>query len=74
MAKKEIQRRFITLELNPTMTDKQELEFKEWVARGLKDIRNYGNNAVLRIPKIALRTHFEKESDIVVVNKRIIKP
>ena len=70
MAKKEFEkRRFITLELNPTMSDKDEEEFKKWVLNGIKDLALQGNNAALILPKIALRTLFEDESNIIIVNK-----
>lgn len=68
MAEKKFKRRFITLELNPTMSDTDEEEFKKWVLNGLKDLALQGNNAALILPKISLRTIFENESNIIVVN------
>lgn len=72
MAVKEIKRRFITLELNPAMSDKDEREFKEAIAQGLKDLRNANDKAALFFPRKVLRTNFEKESDIVVANKIVL--
>lgn len=71
MVQKIAKRRFITLELNPAMSDKDEHNFKEAIAQGLKDLRHANDKAALFFPRKVLRTNFEKASDIVVHNKII---
>ena len=65
-------RRFITIELSPDMSDFQEEKLKESIAQGIKDLRLRDNDAALFIPKVAIRTKFEDDSEIVVVNNKII--
>lgn len=74
MAKETRKRRFITIELCPCLSDEQEAKLKESIAQGIKDLRLAGDDAALFIPKVAIRTKFENDSDIVVVNNRILVP
>ena len=69
--KKKMKRRFITIELSQDMTDEQEKRFKESVADRINDLRFKDNRGLLIIPKVALKTKFEGDSDIVVVNSKI---
>lgn len=68
----ERKKRYLILELNQSMTDQEEKRFKEWIADGLSDMKRASNNAVLTIPKLALRTEFKNDSDIVMIHNKII--
>ena len=70
----EKKRRFLTIELCPCMSDAQEAKLKESIAQGIKDLRLANDNAALFIPKVAIRTKFENDSEIVVVNNNIVIP
>ena len=56
------------------MSDAQEAKLKESIAQGIKDLRLAGDDAALFIPKVAIRTKFENDSEIVVVNNNIVIP
>ena len=56
------------------MSDAQEAKLKESIAQGIKDLRLANDNAALFIPKVAIRTKFENDSEIVVVNNNIVIP
>ena len=72
MATEEKKRRFITLELDPNMTDQGEARFKEWIADGINDMRYASDNAVLTIPKLALWIEPRGKSDIQVIKKKLV--
>ena len=74
MKKTEKKRRFITIELCPCLSDEQYAKVKESIAQGIKDLRLANDNQALFIPKVVLRTKFENDSDIVVVNNNILTP
>jgi len=70
----ERKRRFLTIELCPCLSDAQETKLKESIAQGIKDLRLASDDAALFIPKVAIRTKFENDSEIVVVNNNILIP
>ncbi len=53
------------------MSDQDEKRLKESIAQGLRDLRLRGDDAALFIPKVALRTKFDGDSDIVVVSSKV---
>lgn len=61
--------RFLTLELNPDMTDAQERLFKESIADRLNDLRYKDERGLLIIPKIALKID---SSGIIMPKKNIV--
>lgn len=71
MAKQERKRRFLTLELCPCMSDQDEKRFKDTVAQAIKSLRFANDKQALFIPKKALRTKFDGDSDIVVVSSKV---
>jgi hypothetical protein len=72
MATEEKKRRFLTIELNPYMSDKEEARFKEWIADGINDMRYASENAVLAVPKIFLLIAPKSKSDIQVIKKKLV--
>jgi hypothetical protein len=72
MAKKEMKRRYLTLELNPRMTDEQEKRFKESIEEVIRGLKHKDSKGLLVIPKVALR--IDDDSGIVVVKNQLIKP
>ena len=65
-------RRFLTIELNPEMTDEQERKFKKSIEEAIENLKyKPKDKGLLIIPKIALKIG---ASDIVMIKKQIIIP
>ena len=65
--------RTLTLDLVP-MNDKEYKRFIEWINDGMNDLRFASNEAVLTVPKLALKLEPVKPSEIVEVKHTIIIP
>ena len=63
--------RSLTLELVP-MNDREYKRFIEWIDDGLNDLRFASDQAVLTVPKIALKLEPVEQSEIQVVKHTII--
>ena len=65
--------RTLTLELIP-MNDREYKRFVEWINDGLNDLRFASDQAVLTVPKIALKLDPVKKSEIQVVKHTVLIP
>lgn len=63
--------RTLTLELVP-MNDREYKRFMEWIDDGLNDLRFASDQAVLTVPKIALKLEPVEQSEIQVVKHKIV--
>ena len=65
--------RTLTLELVP-MNDREYRRFIEWINDGLSDLRFASDQAVLTVPRVALKLKPVQESELKLIEHKIIIP
>lgn len=65
--------RTLTLELIP-MNDREYKRFIEWINDGLNDLRFASDQAVLTVPRVALKLKSVQPSEIQLVKHTVIIP
>lgn len=70
---KKLKRRFLTVELNPHMSDAEEAKFKQWIADGIRDLQFTDENTALCVPRKFLKFNNAATSKKIVVANQILK-
>ena len=65
--------RTLTLEL-VNMNDREYKRFVEWINDGLNDLRFASDQAVLTVPRVALKLKPVQESELELIEHKIIIP